>query len=87
MREEKYPGADLLRTHPMADDQELLRSLNRAERDALVQAIVSIYNPEAFPDASVPAHQEPVPAGSADESDSAPPQITGEPGAADLLLP
>ncbi len=38
-----YPSADTLRTNPRDGDLEAIRSLNRAERDALIQALVTVF--------------------------------------------
>lgn len=43
---DRYPGANTLTANPMTRDIELIRSLNRRQRDALVTILVSIYNPE-----------------------------------------
>lgn len=43
MRDEEYPGSSDLTLNPKDGDIEAIRSLNRAERDALVQELVSFF--------------------------------------------
>lgn len=38
-----YPGGDVLRSNPMERDREVIRQLNRVQREALVQALVNTF--------------------------------------------
>lgn len=75
--EDVYPGADSLQKNPMERDAEVLRSLNRAQRDALVQVLVDIFNgnsPQTIPSKSkTPPASTPLP--------------QPKPGDAKLLMP
>jgi hypothetical protein len=55
-----YPGADNLRNNPYDRDRSVIAKLDRKQRDALVQALVDIFNPSTR--ASAPAPSKPVPA-------------------------
>ena len=41
--EDVYPGKDVLRSNPMERDRTAIQSLNRTQRDALVQALVDVF--------------------------------------------
>ena len=43
-----YPGQEALRENPLAGDQKAIQQLNRTERDALVNTLVSLFNPNAL---------------------------------------
>ena len=43
--ESVYPGYDSLRNNPMEGDRAAIKGLNRAGRDALVNVLVRIFNP------------------------------------------
>jgi hypothetical protein len=51
---ETYPGASYLNPNPMESDRKIIQGLNRKQRDALVQAIVDIYDPAEGSKASAP---------------------------------
>ena len=77
--EEVYPGADSLRENPMERDRAAIQRLNRAQRDALVQALVNTFNgnvSSSVAPASVKPERSPAPV-------VPPPQ----PGDARLLMP
>lgn len=38
-----YPGYNLLRSNPMEGDRTIISRLNRAQRDALIQALVNVF--------------------------------------------
>jgi hypothetical protein len=83
-----YPSADTLRTNPFQNDVAVIRSLNRTQRDALVQTLVNIFTtregasaPTASPTPQVP-NAPPVPV-----APLAAPQRDPRPGDAHLLLP
>lgn len=42
-----YPGGDTLRQNPMDSDRAVITRLTRSQRDALVNTLVSIFNPNA----------------------------------------
>ena len=44
MEESRYPGYDTLRSNPVEGDRAAINRLNRAERDALVQTLVNVFN-------------------------------------------
>ncbi|HLO51899.1 MAG TPA: hypothetical protein VK211_26050 [Kamptonema sp.] len=78
LEEGVYPGGDVLRVNPMERDRTVIQSLNRAQRDALVQVLVDVFSGNA---PSVPAaggNQERSP------SQVVPPP---QPGDAKLLMP
>lgn len=54
-----YPGADNLRNNPFERDRTTIAKLDRQQRDALVQALVDIFNPSMR--TSAPASAKPVP--------------------------
>jgi hypothetical protein len=43
--ESAYPGATTLRENPMESDRAVIEKLTRAERDALIDALVSVFTP------------------------------------------
>jgi hypothetical protein len=47
MYDTSYPGNDTLRQNPLDGDRAAIARLNRSQRDALVQALVSVFNPNA----------------------------------------
>jgi hypothetical protein len=81
--ESKYPSSNTLKENPMERDQAAIQKLTRAQRDALIDVLVSIFNPNR------PTAPEPSP------SASPPPQTPNptatpslpQPGDARLLLP
>lgn len=79
-----YPGNDTLESNPLTGDQAAISQMNRAERDRLVEVLVTIFTngsltpaeaPSEDPQPSVPAPVIPAPA-----------PILTEPGSADQLL-
>ncbi|CAD5921495.1 hypothetical protein PCC9214_00688 [Planktothrix tepida] len=42
-----YPGRETLKENPLERDQKAIQQLNRAERDALVNTLVRLFNPNA----------------------------------------
>jgi hypothetical protein len=77
MVESAYPGADTLQPHPMAGDIAAIGHLNRAQRDALVDALVSVFSSTGA--RSTPSQPAPAPSSSG--------AVQSQPGAAQLLLP
>lgn len=47
LQENVYPGADALRQNPLSGDRAVIARLNRKQRDALVQTLVSVFNPNS----------------------------------------
>ncbi|MEA5565528.1 hypothetical protein [Anabaena sp. UHCC 0399] len=45
MYETTYPGNDTLRQNPLEGDRTTIKSLTRPQRDALVQVLTNIFNP------------------------------------------
>jgi hypothetical protein len=75
-----YPGRDVLQENPMESDKAAISRLNRAQRDALVGALASIFNPNS------PQSNQPTPAPDPASSPStAPRQPQPRQGDAQLL--
>lgn len=49
MTESAYPGYDSLRQNPMESDRAIIGKMNRSQRDALVNALVTVFNPNPNP--------------------------------------
>lgn len=47
MQEGVYPGYNTLRVNPMEKDKAAIARLTRSERNALIQVLVNLFNPEA----------------------------------------
>lgn len=89
MRAELYPSGDTLTVNPMESDIAVIRSLNRAQRDALVNAMVTIYSDRegaASTPTNSPASSEEVNP-TLPSSGSSPVILQPRPGDAQLLLP
>lgn len=85
MEETLYPGSDTLRQNPLKGDRAAIRRLKREQRDALVQTLVNIFNPNS-PARSAPAlNASPQP--STAPSPAATPSQQPRPGDAQLLMP
>jgi hypothetical protein len=52
MVEGVYPGADTLRQNPIESDRAAIQRLTRNQRNALIQVIVNIFNPNSEPPAT-----------------------------------
>lgn len=66
IQEAGYPGADTLRQNPLEGDLAAISRLNRKQRDALVQTLVSVFNPNRAVsptenETSVPPQPSPTP--------------------------
>lgn len=85
MEETLYPGSDTLRQNPLKGDRAAIGRLNREQRDALVQTLVNISNPNS------PARSAPAPNASPQPSTAPSPAATPSPqprpGDAQLLMP
>lgn len=87
-----YPSSDTLTTNPMEGDIAAIKSLNRAQRDALVQTIVDIFNaayspPTATQESPSPNSPSPQPAPGSTSPSSPPSLREPQPGDAELLTP
>ncbi|HAZ49199.1 MAG TPA: hypothetical protein DDW76_04285 [Cyanobacteria bacterium UBA11369] len=47
-----YPGGDTLRENPIAGDRAAIQRLTRSQRNALIQTLVNIFNPNAAQEAA-----------------------------------
>lgn len=91
--ETRYPGYDTLKQSPMESDRAAISRLNRVQREALIAALVNIFNPRYQQDTSTatpPAYRPSL----QPSAKPAPPAVTTpsttilpKPGAADLLKP
>ncbi|WP_333248740.1 hypothetical protein [Microcoleus sp. B4-C3] len=78
--ESVYPGKDVLRSNPMEQDRAAIQRLNRAQRDALVQALVDVFTENSG--------RGRTPAGEKPQGRSNSPEIPQpQPGDAKLLAP
>lgn len=86
LSESLYPSGNTLESNPMESDRALIQKLNRSQRDALVNVLVRIFNPNRT-ETSTPA---PTPSASPPPSETPTPRATPslpKPGDAQLLLP
>ncbi|MEP0835527.1 hypothetical protein NDI48_30645 [Microcoleus sp. AS-A8] len=86
--ESQYPSADTLRENPMESDRKAMEKLTRAERDALVNVLVSLFNPNSTQQPAPSPRETPTPAPPPPTSSS--PSTTPslpKPGDAQLLMP
>ncbi len=81
MYETTYPGNDTLKKNPFDGDRAVIARLNRRQRDALVQALVNVFNPNSQ---STPA-STPTPSSSAPENTTPTPRRVPKQGGAQLL--
>jgi hypothetical protein len=84
--ETQYPSGNALQTNPMESDRALIQKLNRSQRDALVNVLVSIFSPNRT-ETSTPA---PTPSASPPPPETPTRRATPslpKPGDAQLLLP
>lgn len=54
-----YPGGDTLRQNPLEGDRAVIQRLTRAQRNALIQTLVNIFNPNAAQPAAPSARETP----------------------------
>lgn len=84
--ESQYPSANTLNQNPMESDRAAIEKLTRAERDTLVNVLVSIFNPNRNPQApgstSSTSPSQPTPTAPNPEATPSLPQ----PGDAQLLM-
>jgi hypothetical protein len=84
--ESLYPGASDLRENPMEGDRKAIEKLTRAQRDALVNVLVSIFNPNSTQAPPASAKPSPSPSSPTPANPSATPSLP-KPGDAQLLAP
>ncbi|MBE9127250.1 hypothetical protein IQ257_19285 [Coleofasciculus sp. LEGE 07092] len=82
LTESQYPGNKTLQENPMEGDRSVIETLSRSERDALVNVLVSIFNPNR-PETSEPQLRE-FPSPSPAPNPRTTPKLP-QPGDADLL--
>jgi hypothetical protein len=85
IKEDGYPGGSTLTTNPMASDIQLIRQLNRRQRQELVDVLVSIYSPKPKPAENSSSQTQPNPTTSPRKPSSGP--TLSKPGDAQLLGP
>jgi hypothetical protein len=86
MGESQYPGADTLRKNPIDGDRAAIGRLNLAQRDALVQVLVNVFNPNYQATPAAPASAAPPPKAKPRPTAS-PVPTEPKPGDAHLLMP
>ena len=79
--ESVYPGKDVLRENPMERDRAAIQSLNRKQRDALVQALVDVFTENSGPSRTPAAGEKPK------GRETSPETPQPQPGDAKLLTP
>jgi hypothetical protein len=77
-----YPGFDNLRTNPMENDLAAINRLTRSQRNALIQALVNVFNPAASQPIVPPPSPQP-----ASVAPTETPKLPPQNGGARLLLP
>ena len=86
--ESRYPGYKTLKQNPLSGDRQAFRSLNRRQRSELVDALFSLYNPEAAKLLEQQtSSQETAESQESEESESKPRLYKPKPGDARLLMP
>lgn len=90
MKPEAYPGNLTLKSNPLEKDIQAIRSLNRKQREALVDLLVQAFKPPVDPAQKAPAPVVPqtpaTPAPTPTVVDPTKP-VLSKPGDAQLLLP
>lgn len=86
IQEAVYPGYDTLRQNPIEGDRAVIGRLNRKQRDALVQTLVSVFNPN-YPAQSAPASNSSPQPSTAPSPTARPSSPQPRPGDAQLLMP
>lgn len=85
IKEERYPGNSTLTVNPYKKDLEVIRSLNRRQRNELVNIIASVYNPQATKPEAVQPSSQPTPQPSPATTPQKP--NFSQPGDSQLLKP
>lgn len=86
IQENVYPGADVLRQNPLDGDRAAIARLNRKQRDALVQTLVSIFGSNSSAPATTNTKTPPQPS-TTPSSETQPNFPQPKPGDAQLLQP
>lgn len=81
IKEERYPGRETLTSNPMEADVKAIQSLNRRQRQELVDFMVKLYTPKT--QQSTPPTPNPQPTPQPSPNPNKPP--SSRPGDADLL--
>jgi hypothetical protein len=86
---ERYPGFSTLQESPLEGDRQLIASLNRQQRQELVDFLAQIYRPQTLPNGTENDQN-----GSETVNENPPPTVTkpnqpglSQPGDAQLLMP
>ena len=90
MQPEAYPGHLTLKNNPLEKDIQAIRTLNRQQREVLVDRLVQAFKPAVDPAQKAPAPTTPRPSGTmAPEPTVVSPAkpVLSQPGDAQLLLP
>ena len=83
--DETYPGHNFLKPNPITNDLIAIRQLNRAQRAALVQALVDAHNGRSPSDQALPRRVPPRPEAPKVSPQSPSGPVFPKPGSADLL--
>ena len=90
IKPDHYPGQSSLKTNPMESDVKAIRSLNRRQREELVEVLVSTYKIDQketqSPNSNSNPSSQPVPQSSPEPEKPSSPSIS-KPGDAQLLMP
>ncbi len=88
IQESRYPGYKTLEQNPLSGDRQAFSSLTRRQRSELVEALFSLYNPEAAKLLEQQtSSQETADSQESEESESKPRLYKPKPGDARLLMP
>jgi hypothetical protein len=90
MQESQYPGYDSLKTNPLEGDRTAIGRLNRAQRNALAQALANVFSPRTSQSAQPPTTSTNGGRSGVTQpaTNTAPPKLSQpKPGDARLLLP
>lgn len=86
IQEKVYPGYDTLRQNPIEGDRAAITRLNRQQRNALVETLVSIFNPN-YPASAAPDSKTPPQESTTPSREARPTLPQPRPGDAQLLMP
>ena len=88
MFEGVYPGGNKFDRNPLYGDREAIAHLSRAERNALVHTLTSLFNPQYLPllEAAAQPEEPPATIDRPTQNDRTPPRQP-QPGDVELLLP
>ncbi len=88
INEQRYPGFSTLTENPMEKDKQIIKNLTRKQRNDLVNALVSIYNPDYKLEENSSTTKSPTDEDSSTTQNDSPASFElPTPGKADLLLP